>query len=276
MKEINVLITAAGRRVQLIQGFVEALASLDVRGNVVTSDVNTLSPGLYYSNRHYIVPLAGDRHYLPIIKSICFKERIHLLVPTIDDELPLFGAQAESFLEMGVRVAVSGGETGTVCSDKHRTVKFLAQHGIPVPGSWLPDELDFKELSYPLIIKSREARDSVDAHLINDEGELRFFLNYIADPVVQEYIPGREFTVDVLADFDGKVISIVPRERLVVRSGVTDRGQTWNNPALIDLGVRIAEALQIRGPAHFHLKRCEDRGTVFEVKPRFSGESTSR
>jgi carbamoyl-phosphate synthase large subunit len=271
VREINILITAASRRVPLIQGFVQALKHLDVRGNVVTTDMNTLSPGLYFSKRHYLVPLTTDERYIPYIRSICFKERIHLLIPTIDDELPLFGAFADSFLEMGVRVVVSGREIGAICNDKHRTMHFLAGKGIAVPRTWLPHELDFGSLHYPLFLKPRQGRGSVGCYYITNERELRFFLEYVQDPVVQEYLQGREFTIDVLADFNGRIISVVPRERLVVRSGVTDRGQTWHNPALIDLGVHAAEALQIRGPANIQLKWHADRGTIFEVNPRFSG-----
>jgi carbamoyl-phosphate synthase large subunit len=271
VREINILITAASRRVPLIQAFVQALRRMGVRGNVVSSDMNTLSPGLYFGNRHYLVPLTTDPQYLPIIKSICFKERIHLLIPTIDDELPLFGAHVDSFLKMGVRVAVSGAETGAICNDKLRTVQYLAEKGIPAPQTWLPHELNFGALKYPLFLKPRHGRGSVGAYPIQNERELRFFLDYVPNPVVQEFLPGREFTIDVLADFSGRIISAVPRERLVVRSGVTDRGQTWNNPALIDMGIRVAEALQIRGPANIQLKWHEDRGFVFEVNPRFSG-----
>lgn len=271
MREVNILITAASRRVPLIQAFVQALKRLGVRGNVITTDMNALSPGLYFSHRHYLVPLTTDKNYLPIIKSLCFKERIHLLIPTIDDELPLFGAHAESFLEMGVRVAISGAETGIICNDKLKTVEFLGSKGIAVPRAWLPHELDYATLTYPLFLKPRRGRGSVGAHTITNERELRFFVDYVSAPVIQDYLHGREFTIDILADFAGQVISAVPRERLVVRSGVIDRGQTWNNPALIDLGVRVAEALQIRGPANIQLKWHENRGTVFEVNPRFSG-----
>jgi carbamoyl-phosphate synthase large subunit len=269
--EVNVLITAASRRVSLIQGFMQALQRLGVRGKVITSDINALSPGLYFSDRHYLVPLTTDTQYLPIIKSICFKERIHLLIPTIDDELPLFGAHAESLLEMGVRVAVSGAQTGTICNDKFKTVEFLAGKGFRVPRTWLPHELEYEDLQYPLFLKPRRGRGSVGAYFIQNERELRFFLDYVSGPVVQEYLPGREFTLDVLADFEGNVISVVPRERIVVRSGVTDRGQTWNNPAMMDLGVRVAKALEIRGPANIQLKWYENQPTVFEVNPRFSG-----
>ncbi len=271
MREINVLITAASRRVPLINAFVQALKSRGLRGSVITTDMNNLSPGLYFSDRHYIVPLATDADYIPILKSIAFKERIHLLIPTIDDELPIFGAQVESFLSMGVRVVISSRQTGLICNDKRLTYEFLAGKGIPVAKTWLPSELDIPNLNYPLFLKPRSGRGSVGAHPIRSERELRFFLEYVSDPVVQEYLPGREFTIDVLADFNGTIISVVPRERLVVRSGVTDRGRTWHNPDLIELGAKAAEALEIRGPANIQVKWHLEKATVFEVNPRFSG-----
>lgn len=271
MREINVLMTAASRRVHLILAFVQALKRLGMKGNVITTDMNNLSPGLYFSDRHYIVPLTTDPQYIPIIRSVCFKERIHLLIPTIDDELPLFGRYAESFLVTGVWVAVSSTRTGEICNDKFLTAQFLSEKGLPVARTWMPAQLDIPSLTYPLFLKPRSGRGSVGAYPISNEKELRFFLDYVPDPVVQEYLFGREFTIDVLADFSGKVISAVPRERLVVRSGVTDRGQTWNHPGMIDLAVRAAEALEIRGPANIQLKLHNEKATIFEVNPRFSG-----
>ncbi len=271
MREINILITAASRRVPLINAFIQALKNLAIHGNVVTTDMNSLSPGLYFSDKHYLVPLATDPDYIPLLKSIAFKERIHLLVPTIDDELPIFGAEAESFLTMGVRVVISGRQTGIICNDKRLTAEFLEGKGIPVARTWLPSELHFPSLKYPLFLKPRSGRGGVGAHPINSEKELRFFLEYVPDPVVQEYLPGREFTIDVLTDFHGSVVSVVPRERLVVRSGVTDRGRTWNNPSLIELGARTAEALEILGPANIQVKWYNEKTTIFEVNPRFSG-----
>jgi carbamoyl-phosphate synthase large subunit len=271
MREMNILITAASRRVQLIQAFVNALKRLGIKGNVITTDMNRLSPGLYFGTKHYIVPLTTDDEYIPIIKSICFKERIQLLIPTIDDELPLFGKFRNDFQAVGIRVAVSNAETGTICNDKYATARFLLEKGLPFAASWLPEELKYSELVYPLFLKPRNGRGSVGAYRIKDEGELRFFLNHVTQPVVQEYLPGKEYTIDLLADFDGKIISVVPRERMVIRSGVTDRGQTLNHPAMIDVAIRTAEALDIRGPANIQVKLHNDIPTIFEVNPRFSG-----
>jgi carbamoyl-phosphate synthase large subunit len=271
MRETNILITAASRRVALIQGFVQALKRLGIQGNVITTDMSSLSPGLYFGTRHYIVPLTTDPQYIPIIKSICFRERIQLLIPTIDDELPLFGRHTEEFLATGIRVAVSNEKTNLICNDKYSTAVFLRPRGVPFAKTWLPDQLDFSSLEYPIFLKPRKGRGSVGAFMVQNEKELRFFLDYVPDPLVQEFLPGKEYTIDVLVDFGGKVISVVPRERMVVRSGVTDRGQTLNHPGLIRLAVDAAQALDIRGPANIQVKLDGERATIFEVNPRFSG-----
>ena len=61
---MNILITAASRRVPLVQAFRQALASLGVPGRVVVTDVNPLSPAVQVADRAYRVPLAHDPEYL--------------------------------------------------------------------------------------------------------------------------------------------------------------------------------------------------------------------
>src|SRR5512136_1367284 len=160
MREMNILITAASRRVPLIQAFCQALKRLGLRGNVVTTDMNNLSPGLYFGSKHYIVPLTTDPQYIPIIKSICFRERIHLLIPTIDDELPLFGRHTDDFRAMGILVSVSNERTGLICNDKYSSAQYLLDKGIPFARTWLPSELDIPRLRYPLFLKPRAGRGS--------------------------------------------------------------------------------------------------------------------
>ena len=271
MREINILITAASRRVALIRAFGRALKRLGLKGRVVTTDLNNMSPGLYFGDRHYIAPLTTDREYIPHIKSICSRENIGLLIPTIDDELPIFGRHREEFETAGIRLAVSDEQTGLVCNDKHRSFHFFAASGIPFAKTWLSTELNYERLQYPLFLKPRSGRGSIGAFQIHDERELRFFLDYVPDPVVQEYLEGREYTIDVLADFDGRVISVVPRERIVVRSGVSDRGRTVRHEGLIQLAVNTAAALKLRGPANIQVKLQGDEAVIFEVNPRFSG-----
>lgn len=268
---LNILITAASRRVALIRAFGRALRRLGLGGNVITTDLNYLSPGLYFGDRHYIAPLTTDAGYIPLIKSICARENIGLLIPTIDDELPIFGRHRNEFEKAGVRVAVSGEETGRVCNDKHASYLFFRERGIPFARTWLPKELDRESLKYPLFLKPRGGRGGVGAFPIRNERELDFFLEYVQDAVIQEFLTGTEYTIDVLADFEGRVISVVPRERMVVRSGVSDRGRTFRHSGLTRLAVETAEALELRGAANIQVKLDGDDAVIFEVNPRFSG-----
>ncbi|MCL2877287.1 MAG: ATP-grasp domain-containing protein [Acidobacteria bacterium] len=271
MQEINILITAASRRVALVRAFGRALRRLGIIGNVITTDLNSLNPGLYFGERHYIAPLTMDPGYIPLIKSICARERVRLLIPTIDDELPIFGGRRQEFEEMGVRVAVSCEATGRVCNDKYASYLFFKERGIPFARTWLPEELDREMPEYPLFLKPRSGRGSVGAFQIKNRRDLDFFLEYVPDAIIQEFLTGREYTVDVLADFEGRIISVVPRERMVVRSGVSDRGRTFRHSGLIKLAIDTAEALELRGAANIQVKLNGAGAVIFEVNPRFSG-----
>ena len=270
MRSLNVLITAASRRVPLIRGFQRALRELGVPGSVFVTDVNALSPGVLVADAAFRVPMATDPEYVDVIESICRGERVRLLIPTIDDELPLFGAALSRFKAAGTRVAASDSLAAEICNDKFLTCHYLASHGLATAESFLPDSLP-SGLSFPVFVKPRTGRGSVGAFAARTPGELAFFLHYVERPVVQTFLDGPEYTIDVLCDFEGRVLSVVPRERVVIRAGTIDRGRTVNDPALIDLGARCAQALRLVGASNVQCRVVDGRPVIFEVNPRFSG-----
>jgi carbamoyl-phosphate synthase large subunit len=266
---LNVLITAGSRRVPLVQAFARALRATG-GGRVMVTDVNPLSPTVYLADRSFRAPLSADPGYPAAIAALCRTERVGLVVPTIDDELPVFAAHAPRFADAGVRVAISPLGTIEICNDKLRTCRALRQHGIAVADTCLPDTLP-SDPDFPLFIKPRSGRGGVGAYPVRDARELEFFLSYVPDPIVQDYLHGPEFTIDVLCGFDGEVLAVVPRERVVIRAGVVDRGRTAADPALISLGLECARALPFAGPINIQCRVVDGRPIVFEINPRFSG-----
>jgi len=266
----NVLITAASRRVPLVLAFKQALRTLGEAGAVVVTDVNPLSPAVHVADRAYLVPPSQADGYLDEVSRICEYEDIRLVIPTIDDELELFGAARARFEEAGVLVAVSHAATASICNDKLATCERLRAHGIAAAPTWVPSTLP-ADVAFPLFVKPRGGRGGVGAYRVNDRRELDFFLSYVADPVVQEYLDGPEFTLDVMCDFNGQPISVVPRERVVIRSGVIDRGRTKRDPSLIDLAVACTRVLPFAGAINIQCRVVDGRPTVFEINPRFSG-----
>ena len=141
---------------------------------------------------------------------------------------------------------------------------------IPAAASWLPDELPAAP-AFPLFIKPRRGRGSVGAHAVRTPKELEFFSGYVSDAVVQAYLDGPEFTIDMLCDFSGQPLSIVPRRRDVIRAGVSDRGRTVNDPALIQVARRCAAALPFAGAVNIQCRLVNGQPVIFEINPRFSG-----
>jgi carbamoyl-phosphate synthase large subunit len=270
MKPLNILLTAGSRRVPLVQAFRSALRSLGLPGSVIVTDVNPLSPAVHVADRAYRVPMANDPQYLAEILAICEAERIRLVVPTIDDELPMFGAAREQFRRLGIVVACSPEETATVCNDKYETCVRLLKAEVPAAMSYLPDMVPAQP-RYPLFIKPRVGRGAVGAFPVRNQRELEFFLSYVQNPILQEFLEGPEFTIDVLCDYNGTPLSIVPRERVVIRAGVIDRGRTVNDPKLIALAEQACRALPFAGPVNIQCRMRGDEPVIFEINPRFSG-----
>jgi carbamoyl-phosphate synthase large subunit len=255
--------------VALVDGFRRALAARG-GGRVIVTDVNPLSPAVFVADQAYRVPLCSDRGYIEEILRIARHERCGLVVPTIDDELTAFGCAARGFLAAGVKVVVSPPSTTALCRDKLQACRALAARGIAAAASWLPRDVP-EQPTFPLFVKPRYGRGGVGAVPIRDRRDLEFFVDYVEDAIVQEYLAGPEFTIDMVCDWAGVPLAIVPRERVVIRAGVSDRGRTACDPALIALAQDCAAALPFIGPVNIQCRVVQGRPTVFEINPRFSG-----
>ena len=270
MKRFNILLTAGSRRVPLVQSFRNALRTVGMPGAVIVTDVNPLSPAVHVADRSYRVPMATDESYTTELLTIVESEQVQLVVPTIDDELPVIAAARDDFRRAGAVVACSPVETALVCNDKYATCVALRKAGVSAAQTYLPAQIS-EELPLPLFIKPRGGRGAVGAYPVRSYEELDFFMRYVEQPIVQEYLDGPEFTIDVLCDFNGQPLSIVPRERVVIRSGVIDRGRTVQDPRLIALAEAACAALQFAGPLNIQCRLRGDQPVIFEINPSFSG-----
>jgi carbamoyl-phosphate synthase large subunit len=266
---MNVLVTAGSRRVPLVQAFQAVLRAAE-GGRVIVTDVDPTSPAVHVAHRAYRVPLSTETGYIEALLDICVAERIRLVVPTVDDELELVADARGRFAAIGAMVACSPAETAALCNDKYATCTHLAGCGVDAAATWLPDLLP-ADLPDLLFIKPRVGRGGVGAFVIRTRQEREFFLNYVPNPVVQEFLHAPEYTVDMLCDWSGRPLSIVPRERTVIRSGVSDRGRTIRSDALQRLALRVAAAVPFQGPVNIQCRMRGDTPVVFEINPRFSG-----
>jgi len=270
---MNILFTSSGRRVELLELFRRALEKLGIDGQIVAADVKKTAPTLFFVDHREQVPTVDDPDYVPMLMDICRRQGIRLLVPLIDSELEVLSANLEAFASLGVTVLVSSPETNRICIDKRQTGNFLRSHGIASPALYSTDEaLDVLDRK-PLFIKPARGSSSIGTACVRTPEELRFHLEHLNEPIIQEFVEGAEYTLDILNDFSGKVCCVVPRLRLETRAGESSKGITVRDQELIETGREVAEAL----PGAFGcltlqcFRRPDGKILVIEINPRFGG-----
>jgi len=269
--EVNVLFTSIGRRVELLTAFRRAYETLGIAGCICGLDVDALAPGLQVVDRPYLTAPAQTREHVEHVVKICTLEKIHLVVPLTDTDILMLAEHRSEIEATGARVLVIPTDDVGVTRDKWLTCQLFRKLGLDTPQSWLPDQIDAADVSYPLFIKPRSGSASKYTYRVNNPRELRFFLEYVPDPLVQEFVDGVEVTSDILCDFDGTVLSVVPRRRIEVRAGEVAKSVTIRDDCILDACAKIARALHAVGPVTI---QCIVRsGTPYftEVNARFGG-----
>ncbi len=243
--------------------------------HIIGTDTNVRQAiaGSSFCDTYYTVPDATNSDYIPALFQICQTENVQVLFPVIDIEVEVIAAHASLFTAIGVYVWTASAETVRTCNNKYLAYRFLKEHAIPLPQTWLPQEIanHNTDLSYPLIVKPIDGRGSIGVSRIDHPLELQLALSKIEKPLIQQYLEGEEYTVDVLADQDVRVRAAVPRLRLEVKAGIAYKAVTVKNDAVIGCASRIVEKLQIRGPSNLQCRVVGGVPYFYDINPRFSG-----
>jgi len=89
--------------------------------------------------------------------------------------------------------------------------------------------------------------------------------------LVMEYLPGKEYSVDVLAD-TGTTTIVIPRSRDKVKGGISFVGVTENNEEIIEHSKKIVEQLRLHGNIGLQFKLDSDGvPKIIESNPRVQG-----
>lgn len=274
-RDARILISSAGRRVELLRIWRETLAAMGLEGALLAADASQLSAAYHVADKAFQVPRCTSPDFVPAMLDLCRRERVTLVIPTIDTELPVFAAARAEFAGLGTVVHVSGPETIAIGYDKRRTHEWLVRHGFPtVRQAEATHALDgIADLDYPLIAKPVRGSSSVGVARISSAEQLRAHVEG-GDYIIQSIAGGFEYTVDVLVDRTGVCRCAVPRRRLEVRAGEVSKGMTERHPGVIALASRIAEALpDAWGSLNVQMFFDPVTGAlaVIELNPRFGG-----
>ena len=272
MTEYNILILSAGRRVELVQSFQKAAKRLNIKSNVVAGDCSETAPAIYFADRKAILPRINEDNYIDEIINVCKREDIRIVIPTIDTDLLILSEEHERIeSESGAVVLISSTDVISICRDKINTQKFLEENGFKSPKMYSEEELDSGEIEFPLFIKPKSGSSSINTFKVNNIEELATYRSLIKEPIVQDFMEGKEFTVDVFLDFDRNLITVVPRLRMATRSGEISKGKIIKDREIIEDIKRLVEVLKPIGHITVQLMKTNKGIEYIEINPRFGG-----
>jgi len=252
---------------------ISVIRSLLTRGDrVIAADADRLASGLYLvpAQHRVLVPPGLSAEFAPAVLRWCRLLGVDVLFPTVDVELPVLAARRAELGAAGVALASPSLATLETCLDK----MLLAQRCagvLPVPRTELLGPAAAIGRQYPVVVKPRRGAGSRGISLVQSQAEL-LRLGTDDTRLVQDMLPGDEYSVDVFADMAGTVVAAVPRSRLRVDSGVSVAGNTFHDEELEQAARRVAAAIGLTTVANVQLRRDRvGRAALLEVNPRFPG-----
>lgn len=291
--ECTVLLTSAGRRPYLVRWFKEAFELNGVVGRVILADSDAMAPARALADAFVEAPLAREPAYAEWLTKTIEHYGVDVALSVNDFEISQWSRLgATPTLAALVRTTEAVQDH---IEDKVRMAAVLQEHKVSVPRLERPS----RALSYPdgsanaderIVVKGRFGSASRGLRL-TDRRRLASVMpgalaevtdrdgraaNPGGDPdetlIVQDFIDGDEYGLDVVCDLSGKYATVLARKKLAMRNGETDRAISVDAAPFEQLGQQLASALPHHGV--FDVDVIVDSSGVIwviDVNPRFGG-----
>ena len=290
----NVLVTSVGGLVA--PGIIENLRRIPEVSRIVGVDASLDAIGFFMVDKSYVVPRGDENGYMDVLWSIIKTESVNLIIPASDEEVLTLSSHEISLREEGVAVLCPPFDIVSMVTDKGCMLKHLREKGFSVPKFYLPKTKKevveaAKALGYPekpVVVKPRRGRGGrgvivvkeKDFQVLKARGLVQMKLEWILDIlsaeeiseiVLVEYLPGDEYSVDILAD-QGRVLFIMPRKRIKAILGPSQVGEIDWNEEVIDVVTALVQKCKFHSIANIQLKYSYyGKPLITEINPRISG-----
>ena len=293
MREVTVLITACGN--VYMPGTAASVKNNGERNiRLIGADMNHDDTILQMFDQYYQVPRGDDPNYAAAILEICRKEHVDVVIPIMSVELETLAKNEAMFREAGVVLSVSDLEPLKIANNKLELLNFMKENGIPCArffeGNSAEDvDKALEQVGVPVVFKATEGSGSRGMRII-DPSKSRFDILFHEKPtsayvtlqdfketlqegdmpqmLAMEYLPGHEYTVDMLCE-KGKVLYSMCRRGLNVQTSIILDGVVEDKPEIIRLCNQVAEQLKLTGNIGFDVKeRADGTPVIMECNPR--------
>ena len=269
--KMNILITSVGRRVELVQALKKAKTQLQLDVSIIGADLTFDAPALIFCDEKLQVCRIDDPNYIPSLLEICQTKKIDCLIPTIDTDLLLLAEHKKNFEKQGTKVLIADYQKVKLCRDKNLTADYFMSVGLKSPKP--VNDFNTYTGGYPAFIKPKDGSSSINAYKVNDFEQLTTYAHQIKDYVIQPFIDGDEYTIDIFCDYAGNPIYITPRQRLAVRAGEVLKTKIVQDKKMIQEIHQLIADFKPAGAITVQLiqDKITKENYYIEINPRFGG-----
>lgn len=258
----NVLVFPGGTEIGL-----EIQKALSWRKEVklfsVSEGVSNHAPFVF--RNYFEIPNVHNPAFVDSLNEVIEREQIDFVIPAHDDVIVALAANQE---QLRASVVTSPLETCLICRSKSATYSALRDI-LPVPQVF-PDASAVHD--FPVFVKPDKGQGSQNAVVVKSSAGLEYALNECKEPIILEYMPGEEFTVDCFSDRRRGLLFCRGRKRIRVRNGISFNSRPVEDAVFQDYGKRISGKLEFHGSWFFQLKKdSEGAFKLLEVAPRIAG-----
>ena len=257
MKPFTVYLSESGGAAAIcaIKSFRKLSSDKNIPIKIVSADADRFAAGRNLSDVFYTCPMASKdpTSYITWLNTILLSEQVDLILPSGEHDLRLLSLYKNHW--ENTKIYVSSEKSIYICQDKsvfYKELKNLFALPLTIEGN--------------LFQKPKRSAGSRNTKLIANE----------SDYIVQENLPGKEYTVDVFCDEQSKSMGTVVRERVVIKSGISTQNRVCNFSKLnlVETSEQLCQHLKLIGPVCIQYKQdVNGVDKVLEINPRLGGSS---
>lgn len=246
-KKWNVLVFPGGTEVGL-----EIHRSLryckEVQLFSASSGVSNHAPFVYKVD-HHVSDVRGTK-WIEELNTIIDRRSIDFIYPANPYVIDALLSTRDN---LGCKLALTESEVVSTTRSKEHTAKIF--RGIlPLPRLFnCPGEID----SYPVFVKPNNSYGAQGAALMRTSDELRAALSLSPSLLIQEFLPGKEYSVDCFSTRQRGLLFCQGRERVRIRMGTSMSSSlvdTALNDRFCEMAQTILKRLPIDGAWFFQVK----------------------
>ena len=191
--------------------------------------------------------------------------------------------------ELNVKIITSPLDTCEICFSKLKTYN-LFENIIRVPKIININTIETKKdndgvndgvndivnniIQFPVFIKPECGYGSRDSYKIMNMEQLDFYMKIVPKPIICEYLPGKEYTVDCFTSINNGLIYCEARERKKIVNGLAVLTEHIDIPNVKEIANMINNKLKFIGCWFFQVKYASNSQIcLLEIAPRISGAS---